>query len=465
MPANHPNHALSAARPYPYWQDSHPRADTAPRLTADLTADLAIVGGGFLGLWSALLARKRWPHASIVLLEAGQCGLEASGRNGGFCAPSISHGVSNALKRWPNEAEQLIRIGRENLTAFADDLQAYGLQVEFELAGKLNVASQPWQVDGLHAMRRNYQRFGVECEFLQGAALKEKLDSPAYVAGVFEPNYALLNPAKMVGELRRVCLELGVQLFEHSPVTGLRSDGNQQLLETGLGTVRAGKVVLATNIAPPLLGKLKPAVVPIYDYALMTEPLSDAQLAAIGWRERYGIADSGNQFHYLRKTADNRILWGGFDAIYHYGSRRDEALTQRPQSFLRLAEQFQATFPALANVTFSHAWGGIIDTSARTTLFCGTASNGQVAYAQGFTGQGVSASRFAALTVLDLLEGKITERTQLAMTATAPFPFPPEPLRYAGISLAQRALAREDLTGQRDWLLKGFDALGIGFDS
>jgi glycine/D-amino acid oxidase-like deaminating enzyme len=465
MPAISPQQALSAARPYPYWLETRTSVDPAPRLAADISADLAIVGGGFVGLWTALLARQRWPQASIVVLEAGQCGSEASGRNGGFCAPSISHGVGNALRRWPNEAEQLIRLGRDNLSAFSEDLQQFGLQVEFELAGKLNVASQPWQVDGLHAMQRNYQRFGIDCEFLQGDALKARLDSPAYVAGVFEPNYALLNPVKMVGELRRVCLEQGVQLFEHSPVTGVRQDGNQQLLSTGLGTVRTGKVALATNIAPPLLGKLKSAVVPIYDYALVTEPLSDAQLAAIGWRERYGIADSGNQFHYLRKTADNRMLWGGYDAIYHYGSQRDEALTQRPQSFLRLAEQFQATFPALAEVPFSHAWGGIIDTSARTTMFTGTAANGQVAYALGFTGQGVSASRFAALTLLDLLDGISSERTQLAMTSTAPFPFPPEPLRYAGISLAQRALAEEDRTGQRSLLLKGFDALGIGFDS
>jgi len=460
-----PRQALTQARPQPFWQDTHVRAAMAPPLTADLTADLAIVGAGFLGLWTALLALERWPDANVVVIEAGQCGTQASGRNGGFCAPSISHGVSNALRRWPNEAEKLIRIGRENLNAYAEDVQRFGLDVEFELAGKLNVASQPWQVEGLRSMQRNYQRFGVACDFLEGDALREKLNSPAYVAGVFEPNYALINPAKMVAELRRVCLERGVRLFENSPVTGLRRDANQQVLESGQGTVRTSKVVLATNIAPPLLNKLKSAVVPIYDYSLVTEPLTDAQLAAIGWRERYGIADSGNQFHYLRKTADNRMLWAGYDAIYHFGSRRDEALTQRPESFERLAEQFQVTFAALADVKFTHAWGGIIDTSARTTLFCGTAASGQVAYAQGFTGQGVSATRFAALTVLDLLEGLRNERTQLAMTATAPFPFPPEPLRYAGIRLAQRALAHEDRTGERSLLLKGFDALGVGFDS
>lgn len=459
------NRLLADARPYPVWQDSQAAGPAEPRLTGEVLCDIAIVGGGFVGLWTALMARQRWPDATIVVLEAGRCGGQASGRNGGFCAPSISHGVSNALKRWPREAEQLVRLGRENLVAFEEDLQRYGIDAAFERSGKLNVASQPWQVDGLRSMQRNYARFGIDCEYLEGDDLKPFLDSKAYVAGLFEPNYALLNPVKMVAELRRVCLAQGVQLFEHSPIAALRVSGSHHVLDTGLGTVKAAKVALGTNIAPPLLGALKSKVIPIYDYALATQPLDAAQLRAIGWVARHGIADSGNQFHYLRKTEDNRILWGGYDAIYHFGSRRDEALTQRPESFTILAEQFQATFPALADVSFTHAWGGIIDTSARTTMFCGTSADGRIAYAQGFTGQGVSASRFAALTMLDLLEGKSTERTQLAMTSTAPFPFPPEPMRYIGVSLAQRSLAREDLTGHRDWLLKGFDALGIGFDS
>lgn len=457
--------SLRHALPHPYWLDSVAVPPAAPRQSGEQHCDLAIVGAGFTGLWTALLARRRHPRASIVVLEARRCGGEASSRNGGFCAPSISHGVSNALKRWPDEAQRLIRLGRENLDAFEDDLRHFGLQVEFERSGKLNLASTPWQVDGLRAMQANYARFGIDCEFLEGAALRQRLDSPLYRAGLYEPNYALLNPGRMVDELRRVCLEQGIQLFEHSPVTSLRERSEHILLETGLGQVEAAQVALASNVAPPLLGALRSSVIPIYDYALTTRPLSDAQLQAIGWNERYGIADSGNQFHYLRKTADNRILWGGYDAVYHYGSRRDEALTQRPQSFLRLAEQFHAAFPALGQVVFSHAWGGVIDTSARTTLFCGQAAHGRVAYALGFTGQGVSASRFAAETMLDLLAGDSTERTELAMTSTAPFPFPPEPLRYLGVRLAQRSLAREDLSGRRDLLLKGFDALGIGFDS
>ena len=457
--------SLDNVHAHPFWQDTVAQAPSASPLAGSLQCDLAVVGGGFTGLWTALLARQRWPTLNIAIIEARHCGGEASGRNGGFCAPSISHGVSNALKRWPQEAERLIRLGRQNLDELAADLQHFGMQVEFEREGKLNLASQPWQVEGLRSMQRNYARFGIECEWLEGRALAQRLDSPLYGAGVFEPNYALLNPAKMAAELRRVCLKQGIRLFEQSPVLELQNTGDRLRLRTANGGMEAGQIALATNIAPPLLGHLASSVIPVYDYSLVSEPLSDEQLQTIGWTGRYGIADSGNQFHYLRKTADNRILWAGYDAIYHFGGRRDEALTQRPASFKRLAEQFHQAFPPLRDVRFSHAWGGIIDTSARTTMFTGCEMQGRVAYALGFTGQGVSASRFAALNMLDLLAGEATDRTELMMTSKAPFRFPPEPLRYAGVKLAQRSLAREDRDGHRDLLLKTFDAFGIGFDS
>ncbi|BBR54609.1 MULTISPECIES: NAD(P)/FAD-dependent oxidoreductase [Pseudomonas] len=460
---HHPS--LDQVKPWSFWLDTVAASTSAPRLETSLQCDLAVVGGGFTGLWTALHARQRWPEAHVVVLEARQCGGEASGRNGGFCAPSISHGVSNALKRWPMEAERLVRLGRHNLDELAADLKRFGLQAEFERAGKLNVATQPWQIEGLRAMQRNYARFGIDCEWLEGAELAQRFDSPLYPAGLFEPNYALLNPAKLVAELRRVCLEQGVLLFEQTPVLDLKVLGDQVRLRSAHGEVMASKVALATNIGPPLLGHLASTVIPVYDYTLVSEPLSEAQLASVGWTGRHGIADAGNQFHYLRKTADNRILWGGYDAIYHFGGRRDEPLTQRPESFNRLAVQFQEAFPALREVRFSHAWGGIIDTSARTTLFTGCEKGGRVAYALGFTGQGVSASRFAALNMLDQLAGERTERTELRMTSRAPFRFPPEPLRYLGVKLAQRSLAREDRDGHRDLLLKTFDAFGIGFDS
>ena len=457
--------ALSKASPEPYWSSAVDAVPACPALSADISCNLAIVGGGFTGLWAALKAREQQPDARIVLIEAGRCGQEASGRTGGFCAPSISHGVSNALARHPAEAETLIRLGRQNLVEYQRDLETYGIDAGFTLSGKLNVAATPWQVEGLQAMARNYRRFGIECTLLSGAQLSEKLDSPAYVAGLFEPNYALIHPARTVSELRRACLARGVEIFEDTKVTGFARDGDGIVLETPRARVSASRAMLATNAAAPLLKRLRAAFIPIYDYSLVTEPLTPAQWASIGWTGDYGIADSGNQFHYFRKTPDGRMLWAGYDAIYHYGSSRDAANLQRSESFERLATQFAATFPSLAGVSFSHAWGGIIDTSARTTFFAGCAMGGRVAYAMGFTGQGGSASRFAALTMLDLLAGRDTERTRLKMPRRWPVPFPPEPLRSLAVRMAQKGLAHEDLTGRRPTFLRLLDAMGIGFAS
>jgi glycine/D-amino acid oxidase-like deaminating enzyme len=300
---------------------------------------------------------------------------------------------------------------------------------------------------------------------MAGDALRERFDSPVYSAGLYEPNYALLNPGKMVAELRRVALCKEINIHENTPVTEVRNDASGVELTTRGGVIRAAQVVLATNAAPPLLRRLRYAAIPIFDYAIVTRPLDPEELASIGWTGRHCVADCGNQFHYIRKTADDRILWGGYDAIYHFGSRRDQSFLRESESFGRLAGNFARALPPLAGVSISYAWGGIIDTSARTTFFAGTAHAGRAAYAMGFTGQGVSASRFAALTMLDLLQARDTERTRLAMLRRPPFPFPPEPFRWLGVRLAQHGLAREDETGRRSVFNKVLDALGVGFDS
>ncbi|WP_420409780.1 NAD(P)/FAD-dependent oxidoreductase [Hoeflea sp.] len=449
----------------PFWSSTSEAAPECASLDRDLSCDLVIVGGGFTGLWSALKARERFADARIVLVDAKACGQDASSRNGGFCAPSISHGVGNALARWPGEAETLIRLGRKNLDELASDLEVYGIDAGFQRSGKLTVAATPWQAEGLRAMSSNYERFGIEHQLLSGDVLREKLDSPVYGEGLFEPNYALVNPVRLVAGLRRACLEAGIEIFEHTPVRGIRHDRSGLVFETPSGTIFSDRAILATNAAPPLLRRLRASIIPIFDYSLVTEPLSEAQLAGIGWTGNYGLGDSGNQFHYARKTADNRILWAGYDAIYHYGSNRDPKLLQRDESFALLAEQFAECFPSLSDVRFDFKWGGIIDTSARTTFFSGLAYGGRLAYALGFTGQGVSATRFAALTMLDLLEGQRTERTELKMIRRMPVPFPPEPFRSLAIGMAQKGLAREDATGRRSPFLRLLDAFGVGFDS
>lgn len=456
---------FSEAQKSPFWGETVSSKIDSQQLSADISCDLAIIGGGFAGLWSALKARERFPDARIVLLEAGSVGNAASGRNGGFCAPSISHGVSNALARWPAEAETLIKLGRQNLNELEEDLACYGVDGEFEREGKLNVAATPWQIERLKSIKASYARFGIQADYLEGDALKLRLNSPKYSAGLFEPNYALLNPAKVVDGLARASLKRGVEIYQYSTVTGLAPGKDHVVLTTASAVAKAKQVIMATNAATPLLRRLRSRIIPIFDFTLVTEPLTDAQLGAIGWQGRHGVVDSGNQFHYSRKTADNRILWGGYDAIYHFGSKRDHALQNRPESYRRLEANFRETFPALTDVGFSHAWGGIIDTSARLTFFAGLAMQGRLAYALGFTGQGVSATRFAALTMLDLLQNVQTERTELRMVRSRPVPFPPEPLRTLAVRWAQNDLAHEDKTGKRSLLLKTLDRLGIGFGS
>jgi glycine/D-amino acid oxidase-like deaminating enzyme len=198
----------------------------------------------------------------------------------------------------------------------------------------------------------------------------------------------------------------------------------------------------------------------------MTEPLTAAQLASIGWQHRQGVGDGGNQFHYYRLSADNRILWGGYDAIYYRGGRISPERDQREATFEVLAEHFAETFPQLAEVRFTHKWGGVIDTCSRFSGFFGTAHSGRLAYAVGYTGLGVGATRFGANVMLDLLAGEQTELTRLKMVRRKPMPFPPEPVRAGVIELTRWSIARADAhEGRRNVWLRTLDKVGLGFDS
>ena len=208
-------------------------------------------------------------------------------------------------------------------------------------------------------------------------------------------------------------------------------------------------------------------MVPVWDYVLVTEPLSAAQRAAIGWANGQGLGDLGEPLPLLTgSTADGRILWGGYDAIYNYGSGIGPALAQREESFADLAAHLLTAFPQLEGIRFSHRWGGAIDTCSRFFAFHGTAHDGRVAYTVGHTGLGVGASRFGAEVALDLLDGRETEATRLRAIRSKPIPFPPEPLRWAAIELTRNRLAAADRrAGRRGLWLRPLDRLGLGFDS
>jgi glycine/D-amino acid oxidase-like deaminating enzyme len=449
--------ALAGSVPVPLWLDTPARPAPRPALAGDADTGLVVVGGGFTGLWTALRAKERDPGRSVLLLEADRLAEHATGRNGGFCEAGLTHGEANGRRRWPGEYDVLDRLGGENLDAIAATVQRHGIDCGFRRSGMLAVATREHEVPELAP---------GEPGFLDARAVRALVDSPTYLAGRLEPGTcALVDPARLAWGLAAAAETLGVRIAEGTRVTGASVRGGRVVVRTPSGTVRADRVVLATNAFRPLVRRLRWHTVPVYDYVLATEPRSREQLAAIGWTGRQGIADSGNQFHYYRLTEDDRIVFGGYDAVYHFGRRIDPALDDRRATHALLAQHFHETFPQLAGVRFTHRWGGVIDTSTRFCAFFGTALRGRLAYAMGFTGLGVGASRFAADVALDLVDGLRTERTELEMVRRRPVPFPPEPLAFAGIQLTRWSLARADRTGRRNAWLRLLDRLGLGFDS
>ncbi|WP_098891441.1 NAD(P)/FAD-dependent oxidoreductase [Streptomyces sp. or3] len=460
--------SIAGAKPVSYWLDDPAKPDALPALTGDEHTDLLVIGGGYSGLWTALIAKERDPDRDVVLIEGHEVGWAASGRNGGFCAASLTHGLANGVERWPDDIAELEELGERNLDAIEAAVARYGIDCEFERTGEIDVATEPHQLQELREWHEEIVGLGITgVDFLDRDALRAEVDSPTFLGGLWDRRgVAMLHPAKLAWGLKRACLELGVRIHEHTRGLDLVRSGSGMAVRTPYGRVFARRVALGTNIFPSLVKRIRPYTVPVYDYALMTEPLTAEQLASIGWKGRQGLGDSANQFHYFRLSADNRILWGGYDAIYPYGGRLSADLDQRPETFLKLAEQFFTCFPQLSGLNFSHAWGGAIDTCSRFTAFFGTAHQGRVAYAAGFTGLGVGSTRFGADVMLDLLSGEETARTRLGMVRSKPMPFPPEPFAWAGIEITKRSLAHADSNGgHRNLWLKTMDKLGLGFDS
>lgn len=447
--------ALAPSRQSVFWLDDVPDRPAFPPLRGVLEADLAIVGGGFAGLWTAVLAHRRDPEARIVLLEGQRVGWAASGRNGGFAEASLTHGEQNGRSRWPQEYDELARLGAQNLDELVKDVAELGIDAQVERTGTLSVATEPHQLAWLDEPR------------LDDAATRARIDSPLFLGGSHDPSGTLVHPARLALGIARAAAEAGVQILEHSPV--LRLDAARRgpvELFTPNGVVRARRLALATNVFRPLLARNRLMTVPVYDHVLVTQPLSEEQWSRIGWSGREGLSDLANQFHYARRTADGRILWGGYDAVYHPGGRIRARYEDRPATSRRLASHFLAVFPQLEDVRFSHRWAGAIDTCTRFCAFHGLAHGGRVAYTAGYTGLGVTATRFGAQVMLDLLAGEKTERTELEMVRRRPLPFPPEPVATLGIQATRWSLDRADhQEGHRNPLLRTLDALGLGFDS
>ena len=371
------------------------------------------------------------------------------------------------MSHWPEEMPTLLRLGRENLNGIAETIRRHNIDCDVEATGEMAVAVEQWQVDQLLESANLARSLGESVEFLDSHAVKEQVHSPTYLAGLWNRDTTLmLDPGKLVNGLQDAVTSLGVTIFENSPVAGLEKIGNKILVSTKSGKVSADRVVVATNAFNPVLRKMRRYVIPVYDHVLVSEPLSGSQLESLNWLNRQGVGDSGNQFHYYRLTKENRILWGGYDAHYHFGSRVGPEVESNDQTCGMLAEHFFETFPQLEGLSFTHKWSGPIGTTTRFSCSWGSSHNGQVSWAVGYTGLGVGASRFGAQVSLDLVDGIETERTELEMVRKKPFPFPPEPFRWLGVQITSSMMKRSDRNeGRRGLWLKLLDRFGIGIDT
>jgi glycine/D-amino acid oxidase-like deaminating enzyme len=460
------------AEPISYWlRAAAPAGIADPPLASEehLAVDIAIVGAGFTGLWTAIALTDTDPNLRVAVLEADSIAYGASGRNGGFCEASLTHGLANGIRHFPEELERLEREGIENLQGLIDFTRTHAIDCDLEETGTLTFADQAYQADEFRAWVDEAAEHGERLEFLDRDAAQAEVHSPLWQAGLYRPpgRDVLLDPAKLCRGLARVARERGIAIHEGTRVVRLeRRAGGITLATRESARVDAAHVVVATSAYSAWLSRLASTFVPVYDYAIVSDPLTATQREAIGWKRRQGLSDANNQFHYFRLTADDRILWGGYDAIHHRGRRVSPELDRRAASFRRLEAQFFRAFPQLEGLSFPYRWGGAVDTTSRFTVTFGRLLGGRVVYALGYTGLGVGASRWAGGVVRDMILRPDEDRLRLRLVTSPPIPFPPEPLRSVAVDLVRHELDRADRdAGRRGLILRTLDAIGIGFDS
>jgi glycine/D-amino acid oxidase-like deaminating enzyme len=431
-------------------------------------ADVAVIGAGLTGLWTALFLKQLDPGTGVVVLEQEIAAYGASGRNAGMLAETVDHGHGLAIQHFGEaEARKLARLGEANIQEMTAYLAERGIDCDYEPTGRLIAALTEGQLEEARRSVTTARKLGLDTyEYLTRDQIRAELDSPLYLGGVRVRSGGILDPVKLVDGLRHEAQRLGVRVHEGSRVESVRPAGAGVELRTAGGALRAPRVVLATSAyTHQLLPHLTRRFIPLYDYILVSEPLTPAQRERIGWRGRQGVTDGRSFFNYYRLTTDGRILWGTSEAAYYRGNRVDPSCDHSPPHYAGLRASFRRHFPALDSLDFPYAWGGPICSTTRLTPFFGRALDGRAVYALGYTGHGLGTTRLAGCILAHLALGRPGELLNLAMVRRKPFPYPPEPFRSWAVAGVTRALRRVD-DGQRpSALLRLLDRIGIGFSS
>ncbi len=462
--------ALKDAKACPLWHDPEVMPEVLPSLATDEKCELLIVGGGFTGLWAAIQAKERKPDADIILIEQTFIGDGASGRCGGFLGTSLAHGETNTEHRFSGEADRLEELGTQNMKELLETLEQYNIDARYEKTGRMDVALNPQSALELHSEYQQAKAKGEDVVWFDKDALQEQVNSPTFFAGLWnrEGQDGVIDPARLCWGLKKVLLnQPGVRIFEGTKLLGIEAVGKEGMrANCEGGVIDSHKILMATNAFTSSIGKIRRSVIPVWDYQIATEPLTAEQLESIAWgRSRQALSDHKKMFHYFRLTTDDRITYGGGAAVRYYFNRGiDVKFADAPTLYEQLAEEFFATFPQLGDVKFSHKWGGIIATSTRFCMVPGVAYDGRLAWSVGYTGHGVSASRFGARIGIELLGYKPSDILEMQFVTRKALSWAPEPFRWLGVTFTQNALVKADKNGgKRGLWLRFLDMLGLGF--
>jgi glycine/D-amino acid oxidase-like deaminating enzyme len=463
--------ALKDAELRPLWHDREIMPEPLPAISSDEECELLIVGGGFTGLWAAMQAKERQPDADIIIIDQTFVGDGASGRCGGFLSTTLAHGQTNTEHRFADEAERLAELGTQNMRELLETLDRYNIDARYEKTGEMFLALNAESVEKIHEEYLEAKEAGKDVVWFDKDSVREQVNSPLVIAGLWERGGqdGVVDPARLCWGLKDVLVnQLGVRVFEGTKLVGIEPLGEKAMkARCEGGIIRSEKVLLATNAFTSTVGKIRRSVIPVWDYQIATEPLTDEQLERVGWgkRSRHALADDVNMFHYFRLTKDNRITWGGGGAVrYYFNNGIDNKFMNASKCYEQLALEFFEMFPSLDDVKFSNKWGGIIATSTRFCMVPGVAYDGRMAWSVGYTGHGVGATRFGARIGIEMLGYQPTDILDMKFVTEKTLPWAPEPFRWFGVRFTQNALKKADRNGgKRGLWLRFLDKLGLGF--
>jgi len=421
-------------------------------LAGPTEADVAILGAGFTGLWTAYYLLARDPSLRVVVLEAEIAGFGASGRNGAWCSPGFPVSPGELKRRFGGEAtRELMLEMRGAVDEIGRVAQVEEIDAHYFRGGQLRIARGPSQLPGLQRAFESLRTLGLESDvaLLDEDETAERVRITGAKGALYNPHCATIHPARLARGLARTVERMGAVIFERTPVTDYEVASKSPRLVTDAGEVRARTIVLAGEAYLARLRKLRRQLLPIYSLIVLTESLSEEQWAEIGWEGRECVASNRHTVDYLSRTDDGRILFGGRGAPYHFGSRIKDEYDRHEPTHEMLRSTARDWFPSLRGARFTHAWGGPLAVSRDWMPTMSYDPSKGVATARGYTGQGVATANLSGRTLADLILGHDTGITRLPTVNHRPRTWEREPLRWLGARYVQRGLMKVDDRAER----------------